>query len=94
MNSDIRIGDKVRILKACVGPEGAYVETRELEGKILDAVTITEKNIVFIESLLRGGLAELFGDKRSDLANFDILPDSPPVGAGGNRKYFKTKRRG
>jgi hypothetical protein len=93
MNSDVKVGRKVRILHAVGGPFGVFPESREIEGRWLDVVTVTEENALWIEEQLRGGHADFIGtDKRRDLADIDILPDSPKGGTRSNRRYFKAKR--
>jgi hypothetical protein len=48
----MKIGDKVNILQGCGGLWGSFQQCES-------PVTITEKNIDIIESLVRGGIAEL-----------------------------------
>ena len=79
----MKIGDKVNILQGCAGLWGAFQQCDS-------PVTITEKNIDIIESLVRGGIAEpatgtdkrgieeiIFKGSESKDENIDILPNSP-----------------
>ena len=93
MNSDIKISGRVKFLVAVIGPGGNYHETRCLDGRWLDVITITQENFAFIEEQLRAGHAELFDDKSKESdANTDILPDGSESRAGNTRRNLRTKR--
>jgi hypothetical protein len=46
----MKVGDKVKILHGCVGPQGAFSKKSIVE--------VTSKNADYMEGLIRGGLAE------------------------------------
>jgi hypothetical protein len=93
--TNMKVGDKVNILQGCAGPWGSF---QQCESPVL----VTEKNIDIIESLVRGGIAELLGMGKSPVEtivikgsgtkneNPDILPDSPKIGKRGGKRNPKS----
>jgi hypothetical protein len=89
----MKIGDKVNILQGCAGTWGNLQQCDS-------PVTITEKNIDIIESLVRGGIAEIYGGDKSGIEeivfkgsepkneNPDILSDSTKTKRGRPRKII------
>jgi glycosyltransferase involved in cell wall biosynthesis len=93
--TNMKIGDKVNILQGCGGSWGNFEQCDS-------PVTVTEKNIDIIESLVRGGIAELIGTDKSSVEtiiikgsgtkdeNIDILSDSPKTGKRSRRVNTKS----
>lgn len=94
----MKIGDTVKVLKACGGPDGAYCESMLRDGKWYDTVVITQKNIITIEGMLRAGFADILihDDPPKQIEVLDEVTDvlcHSATGTGNDTGNTRTKKR-
>jgi hypothetical protein len=90
----MKVGDVVKVLKSCGGPGGTLVGSSEVQTEL---VTVTAKNILFLDSQLYAGFVEMYKENPVKTAitreadeTADVLPNEVVARKRGRKRSVRT----